>query len=206
MIPAGVPTGAPNILLIVRGRRSGIERTTPVAMLDFDGHSYVQASYGAMGWARNLRAAGEATIIYSGGRSCPVHAIEVPSDEAAAILRRVLEPYRQLGFVRRLLGSRVRPPVALLRRYRIRIDDTPRITSPKLGATRCSNSDPRNDHNELFAVTGPVARQCTPHRSQPPTTGRMLHRHKHDGLGVRGRTVAQVAESLDNDGVTEQRN
>jgi hypothetical protein len=24
-----------------------------------------------------------------------------------------------------LLGSRVRPPVALLRRYRIRIDDTP---------------------------------------------------------------------------------
>jgi deazaflavin-dependent oxidoreductase (nitroreductase family) len=125
MIPAGVPTGAPNILLIVRGRRSGIEGTTPVAMLDFDGHSYVQASYGATGWARNLRAAGEATIIYSGGRSCPVHAIEVPSDEAAAILRRVLEPYRQLGFVRRLLGSRVRPPVALLRRYRIRIDDTP---------------------------------------------------------------------------------
>jgi len=44
-----------------------------------------------------------------------------------------------------------------------------RITSPKLGVTRCSNSDPRNDHNELFAVTGPVARQCTPHRSQPPT-------------------------------------
>ena len=54
MISAGVPTGAPNILLIVRGRRSGIERTTPVGMLDFDGHSYVQASYGAAGWARNL--------------------------------------------------------------------------------------------------------------------------------------------------------
>lgn len=125
MICAGVPTGAPNILLIVRGRRSGIERTTPVGKLDVDGHSYVQASYGAAGWARNLRAAGEATVIHSGGRRSPVHAIEVPPDEAAAILRRVLEPYRQLRFVRRLLGPRVRPPVALLHRYRIRIDDTP---------------------------------------------------------------------------------
>jgi hypothetical protein len=34
MIPAGVPTGAPSILLIVRGRRSGIERMTPVGMLE----------------------------------------------------------------------------------------------------------------------------------------------------------------------------
>jgi deazaflavin-dependent oxidoreductase (nitroreductase family) len=125
MISAGVPTGAPNILLIVRGRRSGIERTTPVAMLDFDEHSYVQASYGAVGWARNLRAAGEATIIRPGGPRSPVHAIEVPPEEAAAILRRALEPYRQSYLLRRLLGSRVRPPVALLRRYRIRIDDTP---------------------------------------------------------------------------------
>jgi deazaflavin-dependent oxidoreductase (nitroreductase family) len=125
MIPAGFTTGAPNILLIVRGRRSGIERTTPVGMLDFDGHSYVQASYGATGWARNLRAAGEATVIYPGGRRSPVHAIEIPPDEAAAILRRVLKSNRQLRLLRRLLGSRVRPPVAILHRYRIRIDDTP---------------------------------------------------------------------------------
>jgi deazaflavin-dependent oxidoreductase (nitroreductase family) len=125
MIPAGVPTGAPNILLIVRGRGSGIERTTPVAMLDFDGESYVQATYGAAGWARNLRAVGEAPIVHSGGRRSLVHAIEVPPEEAATILQRALEPYRQVHLLRKLLGSRVRPPVALLRRYRIRIDDTP---------------------------------------------------------------------------------
>ena len=75
MITAGVPTGAPNILLIVRGRRSGTERTTPVALLDFEGHSYVQATYGAPGWGRNLRAAGEATMIRPGGQRSPVHAI-----------------------------------------------------------------------------------------------------------------------------------
>ena len=125
MIRAGVPTGAPNVLLIVRGRRTGIERTTPVTLLDFDGRLYVQATYGAVGWARNLRAAGEATVIHAGGRRNPVQAIEVPPVEAAAILRRALEQYRQLHLLRRLRGKHVRPPVALLRRYRIRVDDTP---------------------------------------------------------------------------------
>src|ERR1700677_5300843 len=71
MITAGVPTGAPNILLIVRGRRSGTERTTPVTLLDFEGHSYVQATYGAPGWGRNLRATGEATMIRPGGQRSP---------------------------------------------------------------------------------------------------------------------------------------
>ena len=125
MIPAGVPTGAPNVLLVIRGRRSGVERTTPIAVLDIDGHWYVQATYGAGGWARNLRAAGEATVIHSGGRRSPVHAIEISPEEAAAILRHALEPYRQSRLLRRLLGPRVRPPAAVLRRYRIRVDDTP---------------------------------------------------------------------------------
>ena len=125
MITAGVPTGAPNILLIVRGRQSGTERTTPVTLLDFEEHLYVQATYGAPGWGRNLRAAGEATMIRPGGQRSLVHAIEVPPDQAAVILRRALEPYHQVHLLRRLLGSRVRPPVGLLRRYRIRVDDTP---------------------------------------------------------------------------------
>jgi deazaflavin-dependent oxidoreductase (nitroreductase family) len=125
MIPAGVPTGAPNVLLIVPGRRSGIERTTPVTVLDFEGHTYIQATYGALGWGRNLRAAEEVTVVHSGGRRSTVRPAEVPPDEAAAILRRALAPYHRSLFLRRLVGPRVRPPVGLLRRYRVRIDDTP---------------------------------------------------------------------------------
>ncbi len=123
MIAAGVSTGAPNVLLTVPGRRSGIERTTPVGMLELDGRRFVQANYGEAGWARNLRAAGEATITHGGGRVA-VQAIELPPDEAGAILRHALQPFHRSRLLRALLGPRARPPVALLRRYRIRVDDT----------------------------------------------------------------------------------
>ena len=124
LIAAGLPTGAPNILLTVRGRRTGKPRTVPVSLLELDGRRFVQASYGATGWAVNLRAAGEATITDHGG-PVPVQAVELPPEQAAAILRRAVEPYRQSRLLRALLGSRWRPPVALLRHYRIRVDDTP---------------------------------------------------------------------------------
>jgi deazaflavin-dependent oxidoreductase (nitroreductase family) len=93
MIPAGVPTSGPNVLLVVPGRRSGIERTLPVTMLDFEGHTYVQATYGASGWGRNLRAAEEVTVVHPGGRRSSVHPVEIPPDEAAAILRHALAPF-----------------------------------------------------------------------------------------------------------------
>ena len=124
LIVAGRPTGAPNILLTVRGRRSGTPHTVPVSLLELDGRRFVQASYGATGWAVNLRAAGEA-IMTEHGRSTPVQAVELPSEEAGVILRRALEPYRRSRLLRALLGPRWRPPVALLGQYRIRVDETP---------------------------------------------------------------------------------
>jgi hypothetical protein len=93
-------------------------------MLEFDGRRFVQASYGEAGWAANLRAAGDA-IITDHGRRVPVQAVELPPEEAGAILRRALQPFRRSRLLRALLGPRWRPPVALLRRYRIRVDDTP---------------------------------------------------------------------------------
>lgn len=124
MIAAGMPTGAPNVLLTVRGRRSGKPRTVPVGMVELDGRMFVQASYGEGGWAQNLRVAGEATLTEH-DRHMPVKAVELPPDEAAAILRRTLEPYRRSRLLRVLLGPRFRPPIGVLSRYRIRIDDTP---------------------------------------------------------------------------------
>jgi deazaflavin-dependent oxidoreductase (nitroreductase family) len=122
-ISAGVPTGAPNILLTVRGRQSGKLRTIPVGMLELDGRWFVQASYGEAGWVGNLRAAGEATIT-GRGRHVPVQAIELPPDEAGAILRHALERNRRLRFLRPLLGPNARPPIMIQWAWRFRIDDT----------------------------------------------------------------------------------
>jgi deazaflavin-dependent oxidoreductase (nitroreductase family) len=124
LIAAGMPTGAPNILLTVRGRQSGMPRTVPVSLLEFEGRRFVQASYGAAGWAANLRAAGEATMTEH-GRSTPVQAVELPPEEAGAVLRRALQPYHRSRLLRALLGPRWRPPVAILRQCRIRVDETP---------------------------------------------------------------------------------
>jgi hypothetical protein len=53
MISTGIPTGAPNVLLTVRGRRSGEARTVLVAMLELDGAWFVQACFGEAGWVAN---------------------------------------------------------------------------------------------------------------------------------------------------------
>jgi deazaflavin-dependent oxidoreductase (nitroreductase family) len=124
LIPAGLPTGAPNVLLTMRGRRSGRIRTVPVGMLELDGRRFVQASYGETGWVANLRADGEATVIHPGGRRVPVQAIELSPEEAGAVLRRALQRFRRSRVIRALVGPRFRPPIGVLLKLRIRIDDT----------------------------------------------------------------------------------
>lgn len=123
MISRGMPTGAPNVLLTVRGRRSGKPRTVPVGMVELDGRMFIQASYGEGGWVKNLRVAGEA-ILTEHAHRVPVQAVELPPDEAATILRGILQPYRRSRLLRALLGPRFRPPIGVLSRYHIRIDDT----------------------------------------------------------------------------------
>ena len=76
----------PMYLLTVRGRKSGLPRTVPVAIIRRNGKRYVGSPYGIVDWVRNLRAAGEATLT-RGRRSETVNATELPPKEAALILR-----------------------------------------------------------------------------------------------------------------------
>src|SRR5215813_6058119 len=61
LLAAGVPMG-PDVLLTVRGRKSGLPRTTPVTLCEYAGRRGLISPFGETDWARNLRAAGEATI------------------------------------------------------------------------------------------------------------------------------------------------
>ena len=84
MIPAGIPTGAPNVLLTVPGRRTGMPRTVPLGIVVLDDRTFVQASFGEAGWVANVRAGCEATVTYPGGHSRPVEAIELPPEEGGS--------------------------------------------------------------------------------------------------------------------------
>jgi deazaflavin-dependent oxidoreductase (nitroreductase family) len=123
LISAGLPTGAPNVLLTVRGRRSGKLRTVPLGMLDFDGRSFVQASYGEIGWVANLRADAEATVTHPGGRRVQVQAIELSPEEGGAVLQHALQRFRRSRFMGAVLGPHFRPPIGVLWRLGIRVDD-----------------------------------------------------------------------------------
>jgi len=124
MISAGIPTGAPNVLLTVRGWRSGKPRTVPLGLLELDGTWYVQACYGETGWVANLREAGEATVTQAGGKRVAVEAIELSPEASGRVLQRALEPFGRSRVFRALLGSRARGPAAILRAFRMRIDET----------------------------------------------------------------------------------
>jgi len=91
MLRGGVPLG-PNALLTVRGRSSGLDRTTPVAVVAIGGRRWLIATFGDVNWARNLRAAGVATLTVN-RRPEPIAARELPKAEAGAFFRDTLTPY-----------------------------------------------------------------------------------------------------------------
>jgi len=117
----GLPAG-PNVLLTMRGRITGLPRSIPVAVRELGDRRFVQASFGVVGWVRNLRASGEADI-RRGRWSLAVHATELAPDQAGRLMHRALAGFHRFRLLRRLLGPTVRPPVAILHLYRFRVDD-----------------------------------------------------------------------------------
>ena len=93
LLVAGIPLG-PNGLVTIRGRNSGLPRTTPLAIIEVGGRRWVWAPWGEVQWVRNLRAAGRATITVRGRKE------EVSATE--------LDPTQRVGFFRDILGPHAR--------------------------------------------------------------------------------------------------
>ena len=76
--------GLPNLLLTVRGRKSGEPRSTPLLCVPHEGRWLIAGSYfGAPQmpvWVHNLRAAGDAQVRFK-GRTHEVTAREVEGEE-----------------------------------------------------------------------------------------------------------------------------
>ena len=85
-------------LLTARGRRTGTPHSTPVTLVENLDGRWLVAPYGAVGWVRNVRAAGQVTLS-RGRRTDELGVDEVGAQEAAPVLRaylgkvRVVRPY-----------------------------------------------------------------------------------------------------------------
>ena len=86
------PLMGPNALITIRGRKSGVPRTTPVALVEIEGRRWVIGTFGDVNWVRNLRAAREATITVGRKREA-VTASELDLAARTAFFGDVLGPY-----------------------------------------------------------------------------------------------------------------
>src|SRR5256886_16930261 len=84
LLKLGVPMG-PDVLLTVRGRKSGLPRTTPVTICEYGLRRGFISPFGETQWVRNLRAAGRASVRL-GSRREEVRAVELGPDAAAAFI------------------------------------------------------------------------------------------------------------------------
>ena len=114
LLAAGVPIGY-NGLITIPGRKSGLPRTTPVAIISVSGKRFVWAPWGEVHWVRNLREAGHATINYR-GRKEDVRATELDATERVGFFRDILGPLARsisfgVTFIRIVDGVDVRRPI-----------------------------------------------------------------------------------------------
>ena len=100
LLRLGLPMG-PQALLTVTGRRSGLPRTTPVAINRNGDGWHLISVYGRVDWVRNLEAARRA-LITRRLRRFQVTARQLTPDEAASVLQETFSTANPL--IRSLLG------------------------------------------------------------------------------------------------------
>lgn len=115
LLSAGIPLG-PNRLVTIRGRKSGLPRTTPLAVVSVGGRRWVWSPWGESQWVRNLRATGRATIAMR-GQTEDVTATELDPTERVGYFRDVLGPLARsvpfgVQFIRIVDGVKLDDPVA----------------------------------------------------------------------------------------------
>jgi len=114
VLATGIPLSF-NGLMTIRGRQSGLPRTTPLAIIEVSGRRWVWSPWGEVHWVRNLRAAGCATIEFR-GRKEDVSATELDPIQRVDFFRDVLGPVARsvpLGtwFIRTVDGVDLDHPV-----------------------------------------------------------------------------------------------
>ena len=90
--------------LSVRGRRTGIWHTTPVAVLEHDGDRYLISYRGASDWARNLAASHTARLTRRGNTE-EVHVVDVPAADRQPLLDAYRERYGSMPTVGAVLRA-----------------------------------------------------------------------------------------------------
>jgi deazaflavin-dependent oxidoreductase (nitroreductase family) len=122
LLSVGIPLGF-NGLITIRGRKSGLPRSTPVAIIDTSGRRWVWAPWGEVNWVRNLRAAGRATVTVR-RRKVEVRATELDATQRVGFFRDVLGPLARgipfgVWFIRTVDGVDLDRPVEAAKGRRV---------------------------------------------------------------------------------------
>ncbi|SPM28996.1 nitroreductase family deazaflavin-dependent oxidoreductase [Mycobacterium terramassiliense] len=93
--------GESPVVLTVKGRKSGRDRSTPVTPMTVDGKQFVVAGFPGADWVANARAAERATLA-RGRHVRTVRMVELSPDDARPILRAFpTEVPTGVGFMKR---------------------------------------------------------------------------------------------------------
>jgi deazaflavin-dependent oxidoreductase (nitroreductase family) len=89
LLRRGLKVGSQH-LLSVPGRRSGVQRSTPVSIVTLANSRYIVAAFAEADWVKNARAAGAGSIA-RGKQVEAVRLVELPASERDPVLRAFLE-------------------------------------------------------------------------------------------------------------------